>query len=164
MFTIPILIRNFILTLVLGWASYTDIKRQEIDFEPLIVGIIFAIPFNLLGFNDVTFWNALLGMVVSFAIFFIFSFFGMGGGDMKLIAIVGLFLGFSNVLLSMVLSFYVGATLAIFILIFKKGKNKLKTKVPFGPSITMATIITMLYGPQILNWFFGLFRFEVTMS
>ena len=93
--------------------TYTDLKRHEIDFEPLIVGLIFIIPFSLLGFNNVSFVSSLIGMVVSFCLFFIFSFFGMGGGDMKLIAVIGLFLGWQQILVTMFLSFYIGAFFAI---------------------------------------------------
>lgn len=151
--TTPILIRNVILAIILGWISYTDIKRHEIDFEPLIVGLVFGIPFTLLGFNDISIWNALIGMIGSFFIFFIFSFFGMGGGDMKLIAIIGLLMGWQQVAIVMFLSFYIGAFFAIIILLFKKGRNKLKLKVAFGPSIAIATLITMFYGNDLINIF-----------
>lgn len=150
---IALLIRNIVLMIVLGWITYTDLKRHEIDFEPLIVGLIFIIPFSLLGFNNVSFVSSLIGMVVSFCLFFIFSFFGMGGGDMKLIAVIGLFLGWQQILVTMFLSFYIGAFFAIMVLLFKKGRNKLKMKVPFGPSIAIGTFITLFYGNDLINLF-----------
>lgn len=148
-----IMIRNIVLLIILGWITYTDFKRHEIDFEPLICGIVFALPFTILGFNEVSIWSALIGMIGSFLLFFIFSFFGMGGGDMKLIAVVGLFLGWQQILVVMFLSFYIGAAMAIAILIFKKKRNKLKMKVPFGPSIALATFITLFYGQDLINLF-----------
>lgn len=161
---INILIRNFVLAIILGWTSYTDLKRHEIDFEPLIVGLIFILPFSFLGFNNVSTTSSLLAMIISFVLFFIFSFFGMGGGDMKLIAIIGLFFGLPYTLATIALSFYIGGFFAIIVLLFKHGKNKLKMKVPFGPSIALASVTTMLFGQQIINWFTALFTVEVTLQ
>lgn len=151
-----LLIRNFVLFFIGGWITYTDLKRHEIDHTPLIVGAIFAIPFTLFGFNDINILQSLLGCVILFLIFFGMTFFGMGGGDMKLMAMIGLFLGPGRGILTAVAAIYISAIFAIFIFIyksiFKKEKKVMKSKMAMGPSIALGTIVG-IYGYQyVLDW------------
>ncbi|AEF95023.1 Prepilin peptidase [Desulfotomaculum nigrificans CO-1-SRB] len=80
---------------------------------------------------------------------------GMGGGDIKLVTGIGVFLGWQLLLVSLFLSFIIGSLLSgIWILIKRQG---LKTAVPFGPFLSLGAIITLFYGEQILNWYLNCF-------
>ena len=84
------------------------------------------------------------------------TFFGMGGGDMKLMAMIGLFLGPGRGILTAVAAIYISAIFAIFIFIyksiFKKEKKVMKSKMAMGPSIALGTIVG-IYGYQyVLDW------------
>lgn len=80
---------------------------------------------------------------------------GMGGGDIKLVTGIGVFLGWQLLLVSLFLAFIIGSLLSgIWILIKRQG---LKTAVPFGPFLSLGAIITLFYGEQILNWYLNCF-------
>ena len=140
-----VLARNFILLFICGWITYTDIKRHEIDHTPLIVGTLFIIPINLLGLNEITFTNGLLTSVLMFILFYIMTFFGMGGGDLKLMTMIGLFLGFGQGMVVVVVSIYVSAIYAIFFMLFKRNKKYLKHKIPMGPFISIGTFFAIYF-------------------
>lgn len=78
---------------------------------------------------------------------------GMGGGDVKLMVSVGLLLGWKKVLLVMLLGCLIGiAVHGMAMLILKK-----KHMLPFGPYLSMAAFITMLYGDAIVGWYIDTF-------
>ena len=75
----------------------------------------------------------------------------MGGGDIKLMGILGFWLGWQNIVVVTFLSFIVGAVISLFLMAFKiKGR---KDFIPFGPFISIAAFITMLYGTEIIQWY-----------
>ena len=71
----------------------------------------------------------------------------MGGGDIKLFFMTGLFLGPLKGLLSLMIACVIGLVFAAF------AKNR---KIPFGPSISLAVYITMLTGQVAVNWYLSL--------
>lgn len=79
---------------------------------------------------------------------------GMGGGDVKLGAFMGLILGFPHSFIALVLSFLTGAILAIFLLL--SGKKKMGQAIPFGPFLVLGSLIALFWGEKILNWYLKL--------
>ncbi len=73
----------------------------------------------------------------------------MGLGDAKLLWGVGWFLGFIGGLSAIIFSFWIASVPALFLLISKKGG--LKTEVPFGPFIALATVLVYFFGWNVLN-------------
>ena len=70
----------------------------------------------------------------------------MGGGDVKLMAALGLLLGWKNILLVMVLGCFLGAVIHLVLMaVFKKGRQ-----LAFGPYLSAGAVITMICGRQIL--------------
>ncbi|WP_159446329.1 prepilin peptidase [Desulfonispora thiosulfatigenes] len=129
--------------------TLTDLKYylipNSIVFGLLILGLAFHLttrPFNFL--------NAALSFILAgvfFLILQIFSGGGMGGGDIKLISILGLWFGFPGIALIIFISALIGSVIGI-ILIMMKFKNR-KQGLPFGPFIVFATLIVFLVGDQI---------------
>jgi len=75
----------------------------------------------------------------------------MGGGDIKLMAVLGLWLGLKYTLLTLFLSFFLGGLISIILIAFKlKGR---KDMIPFGPFIVLATIVTLFYGNDIISYY-----------
>jgi leader peptidase (prepilin peptidase)/N-methyltransferase len=72
----------------------------------------------------------------------------MGFGDVKLMAALGLVMGFPKILMIAVTSFLIGAFISIVLLILKK--KKAKDNIPFGPFIVISTIIVMFIPTNIL--------------
>lgn len=76
---------------------------------------------------------------------------GMGGGDVKLGAFLGLVLGFPNALVALMAAFLSGAFISL-ILIFG-GKKHLGQVIPFGPFLVFGSLISLFWGNQIIDWY-----------
>ncbi|MCX7780945.1 MAG: prepilin peptidase [Negativicutes bacterium] len=80
---------------------------------------------------------------------------GMGGGDIKLMAVLGLWLGWPHIIIVMFGSFIIGGIAGVLLMLLKlKGR---RDYIPFGPFIALAAFLTMLYGLDILLWYFKRF-------
>jgi leader peptidase (prepilin peptidase)/N-methyltransferase len=76
---------------------------------------------------------------------------GMGGGDIKFAAALGLWFGWQLTIPLLVLAFiFGGAGAALLLLLKRKGK---KDYMPYGPYIAAGALATMLYGPKIVAWY-----------
>jgi leader peptidase (prepilin peptidase) / N-methyltransferase len=80
---------------------------------------------------------------------------GMGGGDVKLGAMLGAFLGWKLALLSILVSVLVGGLLAGTLL--ATGRKGRKDPIPFGPFLALGGAISLFWGDAILAWYFGQF-------
>jgi len=78
----------------------------------------------------------------------------MGGGDIKLIAMIGAFLGWIDVLITIVLSSFIGSLVGISMMIFL-GKGR-KYPVPFGPFLSIGGIISLFFNREIIQWYTGM--------
>ncbi|MDX9714726.1 MAG: prepilin peptidase [Dissulfurispiraceae bacterium] len=98
--------------------------------------------------------NAVYGLVLGGGLYYLIAVLsrgGMGGGDIKLMAMVGSFMGWKAVLLTTFAGSLTGSLFGIFLMIFK-GKNR-KTKIPFGPFLAAGALITLFFGNAILTWY-----------
>ncbi|MBI4186338.1 MAG: prepilin peptidase [Chloroflexi bacterium] len=80
---------------------------------------------------------------------------GMGWGDVKMAALIGLVTGFPLVLVALPLGAILGGVVAGGLLLLKVKKRK--EAIPFGPFLSLATIVALLWGQQIVDWYVGLF-------
>jgi prepilin signal peptidase PulO-like enzyme (type II secretory pathway) len=79
---------------------------------------------------------------------------GMGSGDITLGFLIGLVNGFPNNVLAIFLGFVFGTIYSVPLLL-SKSKN-LKDPIPFGPFLILGSITALIYGTEILNWYFSL--------
>jgi len=97
-------------------------------------------------------WPSALGAAAFFgAIVLISRGKWMGVGDIKLGFLMGLILGFPNILVALFLAFLIGAIIGVGVII--SGKKTLKSEVPFGPFLVTGTIISLFWGQKIINWY-----------
>jgi len=78
----------------------------------------------------------------------------MGGGDIKLMAMIGATIGWKLTVLTIFLSAYIAAILGggmILLKIKKKGQY-----LPYGPFIAIAAIVALYWGNDIINWWLGM--------
>jgi len=141
-------------TLLLGIAL-TDAREyiipNEFTWGGLIIGLILSAAGGLHALL-----MALLGAVVGFAILWLVGLVGklafkeeaMGGGDIKMMAMVGAFLGWQGVLLTIFLGAVFGT--AIFLPLALVGRKKL---VPFGVFLSVGAAVTFVLGPAIIGWY-----------
>jgi prepilin signal peptidase PulO-like enzyme (type II secretory pathway) len=79
----------------------------------------------------------------------------MGVGDIKLAFLMGLILGFPNILVALFLAFFLGAIIGLGLII--SGRKTLKSEIPFGPFLITGTFIGLFCGGEIINWYLKLF-------
>ena len=80
---------------------------------------------------------------------------GMGGGDMKLGAMLGAFLGWKLGLLALLLGVLAGGGVAVALLLL--GRKGRKEAIPFGPYLALGGAVALLWGDQVLAWYLSRF-------
>jgi len=103
--------------------------------------------------------NALLGMVVGGGILwalawaspYLFGKEGMGGGDIKLLAMIGAFLGWKPALLTIMIGSLSGSVIGISLIAF--GVMKREDYIPFGPYLVFGALVSLFFGEPLLNWY-----------
>jgi leader peptidase (prepilin peptidase)/N-methyltransferase len=98
-----------------------------------------------------------LGGAIGFGILFLIAIVsrgGMGWGDVKLAALIGLATGFPLVFLAIIMGAILGGIVAVALVIAKKRKRR--EAIPFGPFLALAAMITLLWGTNIMSWYLGL--------
>jgi prepilin signal peptidase PulO-like enzyme (type II secretory pathway) len=101
--------------------------------------------------------SAALGGGIGFAIFLLIAIVsrgGMGWGDVKLAALIGLATGFPLVFLAIIMGAILGGIVAVALMIAKKRKRR--ETIPFGPFLALAAMITLLWGSNIVEWYLKL--------
>ena len=79
---------------------------------------------------------------------------GMGGGDIKLLAMIGAFIGWKGVLFTIMSASLVGTVIGI-VLMMRAGKG-MKMALPFGPFLAIGAILYLFFGPQLIDWYFNI--------
>ncbi|MFS0822531.1 prepilin peptidase [Bacillus sp. 1P02SD] len=96
-------------------------------------------------------WDMLVGSIVGFLLLYLIAIVskgGMGGGDIKLYAVLGIALGWKLVLLSFFLATLIGTVLGLIGIAI--GKVKKGKPMPFGPSIVIGTLIAYFFGHELI--------------
>ena len=78
---------------------------------------------------------------------------GMGGGDIKLLAMIGTIIGWKGVIFTIFASSVMGSCIGITMMLIK-GKN-MKYAIPFGPFLSIGAIAYVFFGSQIIAWYFS---------
>jgi leader peptidase (prepilin peptidase) / N-methyltransferase len=138
-----------------------DLKHYIIPDKVLFPAIAIALIYNLIPpYNWQHLFYIFLAIVIASG-FFLFIFLiskgkWMGFGDVKLAVLMGLLLGFPNVLAALFLAFFFGAIIGIILMVF--NKKSLKSEIPFGPFLITGTFISVLWGSQIIQWYLNFFQ------
>lgn len=141
---------------------FIDLDHSIIPDELVIAGFLLAAGYlawgALSGSFPVSPWDHLAGFLVGGGLYLFLAVVtkgGMGGGDIKLMAMLGFWLGTSGVLWVVLLSSNIGAVVSLILMALKiKGR---KDYIPFGPFIVIAAMLVMLYHEDMMNWLFGFY-------
>ncbi len=152
------LIKYLILTPMLISAFVIDYRLQiipnRLNLTMAEIGMVIAF---LYGISNVAITiDMVLGMLVGAGIFFLITAIGaliygkeaLGLGDVKLMGALGLYFGFSNIIIIAMISFLIGAIIGIILIAGKIKKSD--EYIPFGPFIVIATFISMFVPFNIL--------------
>ena len=100
---------------------------------------------------------AALGGAVGFVVFLLIALVsrgGMGWGDVKLAALIGLATGFPQVFVAIIMAAILGGVVAVVLLATRRrGRREM---IPFGPFLAVTAMTTLLWGNNILSWYLGL--------
>lgn len=131
----------------------------------LVAGFLFYLPRFVNYLIDLPAWiiaqgdplDALYGMLFGggiMLIIFLVSRGGMGAGDLKLMVLIGFYLGLRGTALVLLLGFMMGALIGVTFMIL--GKLTRKDALPFAPFLSLAALIEVFQGEQIWNWYINL--------
>jgi len=135
----------------------SDISYQLIPDKILLVfAALFIVLRLFIPFHS---WlDCLLGAVIGFGVLLLVAIISrgnMGGGDIKLFAVLGFVMGIKGVLLTFFFSCLFGSIIGCIGLLI--GKMKTGKPVPFGPYIALGTLTAYFYGETIWKWYLHLF-------
>ena len=129
-----------------------DLKHYIIPDKVVFPAMAAALLYQMF-FGDFKF--ALLAAIVAagffFAIWALSKGKWMGFGDVKLAFLMGLLLGWPNILVGLFFSFLIGAIIGLGLVAF--GKKKLKSMVPFGPFLVLGAFIALFFSQQIIGFY-----------
>jgi len=125
---------------------------NNITLPGIVIGLglsVWALPITPLA--------SLLGILIGGTFFYLIALVskgGMGGGDIKLIAMIGAFLGWQGALFTIFSGALLGSLVGVTLMVL--GKKGRKDKVPFGPFLSCGAIIFMLFGDDLIQWYLDL--------
>lgn len=133
--------------------SFIDLAHMIIPDTVTLPGIGIGIAIGCLP-SAIGFANAVAGACLGGGIFLLIMLLypaGMGGGDVKLIAMIGAFVGWQAVLVTIILSAFCGALSGLTLILL--GLRGRRDPVPFGPFLAVGGIAAMLWGEALLAWY-----------
>jgi leader peptidase (prepilin peptidase)/N-methyltransferase len=152
----------FICSLVV--ITFIDLQHyiipDEISIPGIFIGLALSlIPASLTGGQLVSgsFLNSLIGCIAGGGTLYLAALFsllvfkkeGMGGGDIKLLAMVGAFLGWKLAMMTIVVGSVLGAVVGVTLILLRlKTKNEY---IPFGPYLALGTVLSLFCGERLLT-------------
>ena len=181
-FTLGLLAALTFISLLVA-VTFIDIDTQTIPNGLVLFGLVAGIAFvftKIIPGYKAGYWqnalDALYGLLVGFVPLLLINLGamlilkkeGMGGGDMKLMAVAGLFLGLKYTILALIIAIYVGGIVGAVILLSARIKQRKAQDenadepedseqqghyMAFGPFLALGSLISMLYGSAVIDWY-----------
>jgi len=144
--------------------SFIDLEHQIIPDVISLPGILLGFAFSVLGLNGLGWLDSLIGMVGGGGFLFVVAILferlthkeGMGGGDVKLLAMMGAWMGWRALPFIILISSFAGTVIGGGSLLIS-GRSY-RTKIPFGPFLALAALIYLFFGTEFVSWYYQLFR------
>ncbi len=157
----PDFFKNALLVLFLIPITFIDLHHRlildKLTYPGIVVGLLLSI-----WQNPQQFYQPFLGLLAGGGLLWLISLLGqsiykqesMGGGDIKMGAMIGSFMNAGHILLALFLSFFIAS---VFVLIgLGTGKLQRKSMVPFGPFIALGAVITMNFKSELIRLYVDL--------
>ena len=147
----------FICTLLV--ISFIALDHQIIPDILSLPGIPLFMIFSVLA-HQLTFVQSLTGILAGGGILYLVSLIyyllkkaeGMGGGDIKLLAMIGAAVGFKGVLFTIFTASVLGTLVGVIIMIYGRFVDA-KLRIPFGPFLAAGTVLYIFSGEMIIRWY-----------
>lgn len=139
---------------------------DEIVYSAIFVSSIWYLVFRIIPFytkykiqdTNYALFNEPLTALAAASFFAAIYFFSqgraMGFGDVKLAFLLGLFLGFPNILVALFLAFFSGAMIGVVLMLL--GRKKLKSELPFAPFLIAGAFFALFWGEAIIDYYLKL--------
>lgn len=137
--------------------TLTDLERRVIPNKILLVAAVAGVAIALAG-DPASMPQRLIAAVAAGGGFFLVALAypkGMGLGDVKLAAVMGLFLG-RNVAPAILVALLAGSVVGL-ALIAREGADARKRAIPFGPFLALGGVVGLLAGDQLVSWYLSTF-------
>jgi leader peptidase (prepilin peptidase)/N-methyltransferase len=157
----PLLVARLILVVILITLFGIDLHHQILPNTITLPGIVVGFLFSLAGPPG---WpSSLLGIALGAGILYgiAAAYYavrreeGLGMGDVKMLAMIGAFLGWKAVLVTLILSSFSGALVGIGLIAVSRGGMRLA--LPFGTFLSLGALAAMLVGEPLVAWYSGFF-------
>ena len=144
--------------------TFIDLSHQIIPDEISLPGIVVGAGVSWLT-GQITVVQSLLGILVGGGSLYVVAWGyhmvtkreGMGGGDIKLLAMIGAFIGWKGVLFTILCSSLVGAVVGIVLMVLSSRADG-KYAVPFGPFLSLGAVMYLFFGESLIEWYLQLLR------
>lgn len=152
----------FLFVAALVTITFIDLDHQIIPDVISLPGVVVGIVFSLVV-PDLGFWNSLGGAVLGGGVLLVVALGykaatgreGMGGGDVKLLAMIGAFLGWQSVPFTLFIASCAGSLIGVFVMARRHADSQLA--LPFGPFLAFGAVSYLFFGERVINWYLGLF-------
>jgi leader peptidase (prepilin peptidase)/N-methyltransferase len=158
----PQLVARLIFVCLLIVLFGIDLEHQLLPNVITLPGIVIGLIFSVVappGWQDAL-MGVVLGAGVLYAIagayYMVRREEGLGMGDVKMLAMIGAFLGWQAVLVTLVLSSFSGALVGLGLMASQRGSMKLA--LPYGTFLALGAVAAMLVGEPLVAWYVGFYR------
>jgi leader peptidase (prepilin peptidase)/N-methyltransferase len=143
--------------------TFIDLDHQIIPDVIRLPGVLAGLLFSLLSpIPTLTLWTSLIGALVGGGILlavalgyqFLTGREGMGGGDVKLLAMIGAFLGWRSIPFTIFVASFFGSIVGVTAMIRSRADSKLA--LPFGPFLSFGALAYLFIGEELIAWYLGL--------
>jgi len=158
---VPMVAAYALLVAALIVITFIDLDHQIIPDAISLPGIAVGLALSLVGYGP-PFVDSAIGVLLGGGLLYAVAVGyaalagreGMGGGDIKLLAMIGAFLGWSNVLVTLILGSFVGALVGIAVIAVSGGDRHLP--IPFGPFLALGATCALFFGDPLIHWYLNL--------
>lgn len=148
----------FIFTAVLIVITFIDLDHQIIPDVLTLPGIPVFFLLAVFVVKEISWVEAVVGLIIGGGVLLAIAFAyelitkreGMGGGDIKLLAMIGGFLGWKSLIFILLFSSLLGAVVGVFAMVIKK--QDMKYAIPFGPFLSMAAVAYLFWGDAFIRF------------
>jgi leader peptidase (prepilin peptidase) / N-methyltransferase len=140
---------------------FIDLRHQILPNVITVPGIPIGIAFSLVmppGWRDALIGAALGGGIlygISEAYYRLRGIEGLGMGDVKMLAMIGAFLGWKLMLVTLILGSFAGSLVGVGLMM--SGRGGMKVALPFGTFLAVGALVAAVVGEPLMAWYLGFF-------
>jgi leader peptidase (prepilin peptidase)/N-methyltransferase len=141
--------------------SFIDIDHQIIPDVISLPGIVLGLLVSVLGYGPALIDSAVGALCGGASLYAVAVGYqaltgreGMGGGDIKLLAMIGAFLGWRGVLVTLVVGSFSGTLVGVALMVTRGADSRLP--IPFGPFLALGAVCALFFGEEWIAWYLHL--------